>query len=266
VEKEFEQFSLYDTSITYKSDNELSPISSDQIPIGITLEPITEDDIEDEEEEFVVLEDSTTKKRYIKLLNENTHTDNPYNKIGKLIVIAGPMYSGKTTELLNYIDVYRRGDKNIIIFKPKIDNRYSVGQISSHTGLKENAIEVDLYVSFYEQIKDISLDAIFIDEFQFFKRDDLVEQFKKIMFELGVDVIVSGLNLNYRLEPFGYMPHVMALADDLIIKKAVCDITKEYNGVYTLKKDDDGKIVDVGGNEKYIAVSKFAYAQLMKRG
>ena len=61
---------------------------------------------------------------------------------GKITVIVGPMYSGKTSELLSYAEIYKLGKKRYQIFKPIIDNRYRLQEIRSHSGMKESAIPI----------------------------------------------------------------------------------------------------------------------------
>ncbi|HCL98309.1 MAG TPA: thymidine kinase [Fervidobacterium sp.] len=184
-------------------------------------------------------------------------------QIGKLTVITGPMYSGKTTELLNFAEIYELGRKKIKIFKPQIDVRYSADDVVTHKLFKMPATVVknlDEMETIYKNL-DEKPDAIFIDEVHFFEND--ITYLVKDMTADGVDVYCAGLDLNYLWQPFPTTASLMALADEVIKKKAVCEICGEYTGTLSYKKKIDGGIIDVGGKEKYIAVCKDCYKKLV---
>ncbi|CCU85547.1 MULTISPECIES: thymidine kinase [Mesotoga] len=182
---------------------------------------------------------------------------------GKLTVVVGPMYSGKTSTLLSMIEIYTLGKKRIKVFKPVIDDRYSSDHVVSHSGQMAEAINV--YDS--SEIKEIvskekgRLDAIFIDEINFFD-ENLLRIVEEIIFS-GVDVFCVGLDLSYKHRPFAVTANLMAAADEVIKKKAVCHICGEYNATVThrISGPTDSEI-DIGGMEKYIAVCRDCYKKL----
>lgn len=181
---------------------------------------------------------------------------------GKVTVIVGPMYSGKTTELLTYAEIYEIGRKRVMLFKPKLDVRYSDHEIVTHKLFKvgARAIEgVDRLLEFY-RISEPKPDAVFIDEAHFFE-SRLAAVVKEISLA-GTDVYCAGLDLNYLWEPFETTALLMALADEVIKKKAVCEICGEYTATLSHKKLANGNVIDVGGKEKYIAVCKTCYQSL----
>ncbi|OAA31379.1 thymidine kinase [Kosmotoga arenicorallina S304] len=185
---------------------------------------------------------------------------------GKLTVIVGPMYSGKTTELLSLIEIYALGKKNYLVFKPSIDIRYSEEHIVSHTGLKAPAIKVtssdELRKTFAEHAGQ--LDAIFIDEIHFFD-ENIVQIIEEIIYS-GVNVFCVGLDMSYKHRPFKTTVQIMGIADEVIKKKAVCHICGEYKAVVSYRKVDDTESeIDVGGMEKYIAVCRDCYNKLTGR-
>lgn len=183
-------------------------------------------------------------------------------KVGKLVLVVGPMYSGKTSELLNYINVYRIGGKSYKIFKISKDSRYSSTEIVSHRGHKETAIVVpdsEKLIS-YVTLND---HAVFIDEIQFFN-EKIIDRIKE-MISSGLDVYCSGLDISYKNNPFDITGKLMCLADEIIKKKAVCYMCKEYNATVSHRTvSGTDSEVDIGGAEKYVAVCKNCYHNVSK--
>lgn len=183
--------------------------------------------------------------------------------IGKLTLIVGPMYSGKTSELLSLVEIYSLGRKKYLVFKPEIDTRYSVDHVVSHTGQKVPAITVPGSGGLLEKFESVNekLDAIFVDEVHFFDAD-IVDAVKKIILD-GVDVFCVGLDMSYKHRPFKTTASLMAIADEVIKKKAVCHVCGEYKAVVSHKITDNSESeIDVGGMEKYIAVCRECYLKL----
>ncbi|HHF08402.1 MAG: thymidine kinase [Thermotogae bacterium] len=185
---------------------------------------------------------------------------------GKLTVIVGPMYSGKTTELLSLIEIYALGKKNYLVFKPAIDVRYSEEHIVSHTGLKAPATNVKGSDELHKIFKKHGepLDAIFIDEIHFFD-ENIIKVIEKIIYS-GVNVFCVGLDMSYKHRPFNTTAQIMGIADEVIKKKAVCHICGEYKAVVSYRKVEETESeIDVGGMEKYIAVCRDCYNKLTGR-
>ncbi|AIY87870.1 MULTISPECIES: thymidine kinase [unclassified Thermotoga] len=181
---------------------------------------------------------------------------------GKLTVITGPMYSGKTTELLSFVEIYKLGKKKVAVFKPKIDSRYHSTMIVSHSG---NGVEAHVIERPEEIRKYIEEDTrgVFIDEVQFFS-PGLFEVVKDLL-DRGIDVFCAGLDLTHKQNPFETTALLLSLADTVIKKKAVCHRCGEYNATLTLKVAGGEEEIDVGGQEKYIAVCRDCYNTLKKR-
>ncbi|QAV32728.1 thymidine kinase [Fervidobacterium changbaicum] len=186
--------------------------------------------------------------------------------VGKLTVITGPMYSGKTTELLNFAEIYEIGRKKTLIFKPAIDTRYSADDVVTHKFHKMPARVVkdtkELF-EYYQTLKE-KPDAVFIDEVHFFDAE-LAVIVKEIALD-GVDVYCAGLDMSYLWEPFETTAKLMALADEVIKKKAVCEVCGEYKATLSYKLKSNGGVFDVGGKDKYIAVCKECYERYEKNG
>ena len=143
---------------------------------------------------------------------------NNRKKTGSLEVIAGSMFSGKTEELIRRLKRAKIAQQKVEIFKPAIDVRYSVSEVVSHD---ENSIS-STPVSNSANILLLSgnVDVIGIDEAQFFDKG-LVEVAVKLA-NLGIRVIVAGLDMDFKGEPFGPIPELMAVADHIDKVHAIC--------------------------------------------
>jgi thymidine kinase len=183
------------------------------------------------------------------------------NNTGQITVIVGPMYSGKTTELLTYVEIYKLGNKPYKIFKPVIDDRYAVKEIRSHSGMCEKAIPLDHSQKALEYVSNEK--AIFFDEVQFF--DEGLSDVAKTLRKKGKDIICAGLDMSFKENPFMTTVKLMGLADKVIKKKAVCHECGEYKGVITYKLSGNESEIDVGGMEKYIAVCMDCYEKLRSK-
>jgi len=180
------------------------------------------------------------------------------NTTGQLTVIVGPMYSGKTTELLTYVEIYKLGNKPYKIFKPVIDNRYGVKEIRSHSGMCEQAVPLAHSQKAFEFLSQEK--AIFFDEVQFF--DEGLSDVAKALRKMGKDIICAGLDMSFKENPFMTTVKLMGLADKVIKKKAVCHECGEYKGLITYKLSGNQSEIDVGGMEKYVAVCMDCYEKL----
>lgn len=139
-------------------------------------------------------------------------------KIGSIEVIAGSMFSGKTEELIRRLKRAKIARQKVEIFKPEIDVRYSVSEVVSHD---ENSIQ-STPVSNSANILLLSgnVDVIGIDEAQFFDKG-LVDVVVKLA-NIGIRVIVAGLDMDFKGEPFGPIPDLMAVAEYVTKVHAIC--------------------------------------------
>ena len=138
---------------------------------------------------------------------------------GWVEVVCGSMFSGKTEELIRRVRRAQIAKQKIQVFKPAIDNRYGVEKITSHNGLYVEAMPVadaDAILSLVEADTTV----VAIDEVQFF--DWRVAEAINELAERGVRVIVSGLDMDFRGEPFGPMPLLMAEAEQVDKLQAIC--------------------------------------------
>lgn len=177
------------------------------------------------------------------------------NKKGKLTVIAGPMFSGKTGKLVALVEVFTRMGHRVLTIKPSVDSRYSSkNEIYSHDHRKTPALVVDGLSpeSIIDTISRKGVDKVIFDEVQFFDKEEVLAIIKKLK-KMGVHVIASGLMYDYMRQPFGATPELMGLADERLELMAVCQ--KCGSLARHSERVKGGKSqVDVGAADKYIAV------------
>ena len=137
---------------------------------------------------------------------------------GRIEVVCGSMFSGKTEELIRRLKRAKFAKQKVEIFKPAIDTRYSEDEVVSHDRHSIPSTPVESSASILLLSSDI--DVVGIDEAQFFD-DRLVEVCNELAFR-GVRVIVAGLDMDYKGVPFGPMPALMAVADDVMKVHAIC--------------------------------------------
>jgi thymidine kinase len=138
---------------------------------------------------------------------------------GWLEIITGPMYCGKSEELIRRIRRVKIAKKTVKVFKPVLDNRYSKKDVVSHSGNSIEAIPVDHPEEILTKINS-DIDVVGIDEAQFFP-DDLI-QICEDLADRGVRVIIAGLDRDFRNQPFGPMPELMAWAEYVDKLHAIC--------------------------------------------
>ena len=138
---------------------------------------------------------------------------------GWIEVICGCMFAGKTEELIRRINVLSYARKNILVFKPKIDDRYSTTEIASHAGSKVPWIVISEAKEILNHV-NYDTDVVAIDEVQFFDED--VVDICEYLADSGLRVMVAGLDKDFRGEPFGVLPDLLTRADFVTKLTAVC--------------------------------------------
>lgn len=134
-------------------------------------------------------------------------------------VICGSMFCGKTEELIRRLRRAIIAKKNVQVFKPAIDNRYVVEKVHSHAGIEIDAIPIDEISDVYKFLKE-DTNVIGIDEAQFFGPE--IVQIAEELVNRGIRVILAGLDTDFRGEPFGSMPILMARAERVDKLHAIC--------------------------------------------
>lgn len=176
-------------------------------------------------------------------------------KDGTVEVITGCMFAGKTEELIRRVNVLRYAHKNIIVFKPKVDDRYSTEAVVSHSGNKIDSIDITDPKEILDHVtKDH--DVVAIDEVQFF--DNTIIAICEHLALQGKRVMVAGLDMDFRGEPFGVIPSLMTTAEFVTKLTAVCTVcgapaTRTQRLVDGQPASYDDPIVLIGASEAYEA-------------
>jgi thymidine kinase len=184
--------------------------------------------------------------------------DNKHIFKGRIEVICGSMFSGKTEELIRRIKKVELADEKYIIFRPKIDSRNPENKIISHA---KNEISASI-VSSPKEILDLSVNypVIGIDEAQFF--DQSIVDVCNLLANKGHRLIIAGLDMDYEGNPFGPMPNLMACAEDVMKVHAVCMETGNPAG-YSYRKDSSDDLVLIGEKKEYKPLSREAFVKKM---
>ena len=172
---------------------------------------------------------------------------------GWLEVICGSMFSGKSEELIRRVRRAQFAKQEVKVFKPTIDNRYSEEAVVSHNGNSVIAIPVSAPQEIFEHISE-ETDVIAIDEVQFFSADivDVVQT----LADRGYRVIVAGLDQDFRGEPFGPVPTLMAVAESVTKLQAVCTVcgspaSRTQRLINGVPASYDDPVILVGASEAY---------------
>lgn len=177
-------------------------------------------------------------------------------KDGWIEIVCGSMFSGKTEELLRRIRRAEIAKKKLLVFKPKIDTRYGNERVASHSNTGSAvAIPVSTADEIY-QLAQTDSEVIAIDEVQFF--DGNITAVCSALANQGKRVIAAGLDQDFRGEPFGPMPSLMALAEQVDKLQAICVVcgsaasrTQRLIDGRPARYDDP--VILVGGSESYEA-------------
>ena len=171
-------------------------------------------------------------------------------------LITGPMGCGKTEELLRRIRRCVIARKKIKVFSPMIDTRSNGDYIESRNGLWSDAIKVEHSIQIIHRVKPED-EIIAIDELQFFD-SNIVKVITTLMNE-GKKVIGTGLELDFKAEPFGYMPQLMCIATKVDKLHAVCmkcgceEATRTQRLIDGKPADKSSPLIMIGGDETYEA-------------
>ena len=167
----------------------------------------------------------------------------------EFIIFTGPMFSSKTTKLLAVVDRYIYQKKAVLAFKPKLDDRYSSGEISTHNGGRLKAVTVNTGLEVEKHVlgADENVNVVAVDEA--FMIDDIASSLIKL-FKMGKTIVVSSLQLSASCNVFEEVRDMMPFATKIEVCPAVCPITGQ-NAYYTHRKHDNIGEIAVGGAELY---------------
>jgi thymidine kinase len=189
--------------------------------------------------------------------------ENSINNTGRsgwIEVITGSMFSGKTEELIRRLKRANFANLKVEIFKPVIDTRYSESKVVSHDSNAiistqvESASNISLMVS--------NVDVVGIDEAQFFD-NGLVEVCNRLA-DSGIRVIVAGLDMDFKGNPFGPIPALISIAEYVTKVHAICMRCGNL-AHYSYRKSDTDKIILLGEKDIYEALCRNCYNDAMKK-
>ena len=187
------------------------------------------------------------------------NTVNHKEQLGWIEVICGSMFSGKTEELLRRLKRARFANQKVLIFKPQTDVRYSDKKVVSHDANEIVSNPVEKAQDILNQVEGV--DVVAIDEAQFFDAE-IIEVCNQLA-NNGLRVIVAGLDMDFKGNPFGPMPHLMAVAEFVTKVHAIC--TKTGNlAHYSHRTAEYDELVLLGERNEYEPLSRAAYFKLNK--
>lgn len=185
------------------------------------------------------------------IFNENNYET---SRRGCIEVICGSMFSGKTEELIRRLKRAKIARQRVEIFKPAIDKRYSEEDIVSHDSNAIHSTPVDNSHSILLMTSDV--DVVGIDEAQFF--DDGIVEVCSELANNGTRVIVAGLDMDFRRIPFGPMPALLSIADDVTKVHAIC-VECGHIANYSYRLVDSDRRVLLGERNEYQPLCRKCY-------
>lgn len=180
---------------------------------------------------------------------------------GRMILHTGSMFSGKTSSLEKDLKRFSIANYKVIAFKPMLDKRYSREEIVTHDKISLKAIEIDSIKEILDYAEKNSPQVIGIDEIQFLKDDPAVvlENLEK-MLDMGITIVMAGLDMDYMAEPFEIVKEIMPKTDYLNKHHAVCKRCGTDAWVSHRKIKSD-KRVELGAIEEYEPLCRRCYKE-----
>lgn len=187
------------------------------------------------------------------------NTVNHTEQFGWIEVICGSMFSGKTEELIRRLKRAQFAKQRVEIFKPAVDTRYDDEMVVSHDANEIRSTPVPSSSNI--RLLANNVDVVGIDEAQFF--DDEIVAVCNDLANRGIRVIVAGLDMDFKGNPFGPMPALMATAEYVTKVHAVCTRTGNLAN-YSFRKAQNDDIVFLGETQEYEPLSRAAYYKAMR--
>lgn len=180
-------------------------------------------------------------------------------RIGRIEVICGPMFSGKTEALIERLSDANKVNLNTLAIKPQVDKRYATHDIVSHNG---TTIQAQV-IAETSELKTLigKYNFIAIDEAQFFT-SDLVE-LCELLAGTGTQILLAGLDKDYLGRPFSPIPELLAIADSVTKLTAVCSTCKE-DANYTFRLGKETEQFMLGASEQYTPLCRNCFNEKMK--
>ena len=189
--------------------------------------------------------------------------------MAKLYFYYSAMNAGKTTHLLQSSYNYRERGMSTLILSPAFDNRYGVGKVTSRIGIESPSIifseKENIFNLTKNILKDRDVNCVLVDEAQFLNKNQ-VYQLTEIVDQLNIPVLAYGLRTDFQGELFTGSQYLLAWADHLKELKTICHSGKKATMVVRVDEQGravkSGKQVEIGGNDRYISVSRAEYKRI----
>lgn len=166
---------------------------------------------------------------------------------GRIEIICGPMFAGKTEELIRLATRLDYAKKKYIVFKPSIDDRYATDEIVSHSNYRKNSINITKSEEIYKYIQ-ADTHTIFLDEVQFFDED--VVAVSEQLANKGIVVIAGGLDSDYKGTPFKVTAELLARAEKVTKLTSICTKCGEA-ATKTFRKTSSKELIVLGSGNDY---------------
>lgn len=189
-------------------------------------------------------------------------------RLGQITVVCGSMFAGKSEELIRRARRALYAKKRVQVFKPAIDNRYDEAQVVTHMGVQHAAVAVASVAELKRQIAP-DTEVLLIEEVQFF--DPSIVAMAVSLADRGMEVVCAGLDQDFRRVPFGPMPDLLAVADEVVKLRAICmkcgaPASHTYRTIDGKPAHYDDPIILIGATETYEARCRNCYTIRGRRG
>ena len=174
---------------------------------------------------------------------------------GKLTIVCGSMFAGKSEELIRLARRALYAKKHVQVFKPSVDDRYDQAMVVTHMGAKHTALPVGSVQELRARLLP-DTEVVLIEEAQFF--DESIVSLVIELADSGKDVVCAGLDQDFRRQPFGPMPKLLAAADEVVKLRAICmkcgaPASHTYRVIDGKPAHWDDPIILIGATESYEA-------------
>jgi len=189
--------------------------------------------------------------------------------MAKLYFYYSAMNAGKTTHLLQSSYNYRERGMSTLVLSPALDNRYGGGKVTSRIGLDSPSVmfsdKENIFNLLKKHLSQREIHCVLVDEAQFLSKDQ-VFQLTEIVDQLNIPVLAYGLRTDFQGELFTGSQYLLAWADHLKELKTICHSGKKATMVVRVDEHGravkSGKQVEIGGNDRYISVSRAEYKRI----
>ena len=177
---------------------------------------------------------------------------------GYLKVILGPMFSGKTTELIRIYSRFNSCDIGCCVINHSSDKRYDNSKMSSHNKVMIESLNIDNLMNILPNLSE-SIKVYIINEGQFFQ--DLKEGVEFLLSKKKT-IYVCGLDGDFQRKKFGSILDIIPLCDDIVKLKGICNVCKKNESIFTHRKGDDTKQILIGEKDLYMTLCRDCYDHL----